>query len=217
MDSSFTLPTMVYVFGEIYLKFGYKAAGGKFASVEFAMNIMNEYMHAFFLVLIVGSKATPATTFLMEGLDFLIHLQMCIKVIRFHQAGGPMGNAKKEEILMALVLAETVELLVPLAYCTSLLISFYGPNSEIIGNVGNRYWHYEKIDDVWEVISQVAQFFFYDLLSVAFSGLLLWKFCRINFIQVYCKMVNEFWFLLSISLATVLNIVCYYSILRSLF
>ena len=185
-------------------------AGGKFASVQFAMNLYNEYVHALFLVLIIGSKATPATCYLTEGLDFVLHLRLCIKVIRFHQAAGPMENAKKEETLKGLVLSETVELLVPLVYCSTLLIAFFGPNAQIIGNVSNGLWQYEKIDDVWEVISQVMQFFFFDLLSVAFSIFVLWKYCRINFIQVYCKMVNEFWLFMSIQLATILNYVCYY-------
>ena len=107
------------------------------------MNLSNEYTHALFLVLIVGSKATPATAYLIEGLDFVLHLLLCIKVIRFHQAAGPIENAKKEETHKALVLAETVELLFPLAYCSSLLIAFYGPNAKIIGNVGNIYWQYK--------------------------------------------------------------------------
>ena len=213
---AFILPIIRHIIAYVRIKLGYKAAGGKYSSVKFAISLGVGSSHAFFLAILVGSAATWTTSYLIQGIDFVLHLYLCINVIRLNSSAGSMENDKKVETPRGLVLSETIEMLVPLTYCSSLLIAYYGPNAEIFGNIQNSYWHYKKIDNVWKTLSKISVFLVSDILSVSVSGVLLWKFCKINLIKSYCNMMNEHWLLMSIVLANSLAHVCYYVILRPL-
>ena len=52
---------------------------------------------------------------------------------------------------------------------------------------------------------QVSLFLFLDILSGTVSGLLLWKYCQINLDEEYCKVIKEFWLLVSLKMANRLN------------
>ena len=139
------------------LKLGYKSAGGKIPSVKFASNLFTGSAHAFFLVVITSSLLLDSRN------RFVLQLRICINVIGIHQTTGPTENNKKVETRKGLILSETVEMLVPLAYCSSPLTAYYGTNADIIGNVGNEYWHDKKIANLWKTLMKLGFFFFVDI------------------------------------------------------
>ena len=48
-----------------------------------------------------------------------------------------------------LVLAETVEVTIPVMYTVCFMLAYFGPNAEVLGNIKNSYFHYTAVDDVW--------------------------------------------------------------------
>ena len=47
-------------------------------------------------------------------------------------------------------------------YCSSFLIAYYGPNMEILGNVGSDMWQYKKVKDVASELETTASLFMID-------------------------------------------------------
>ena len=115
-------------------------------------------------------------------------------------------NADKQvELLQELVINEMIELFLPLGYLASLLIAYYGPNSELIGHVGSKYWQYNPIDDLDHQITYVLMFFFVDLSSLFASGALLWFFCRIQLHQAVIAIQTEFGLVFTIQMGDALG------------
>ena len=103
------------------------------------------------------------------------------------------NTMEKIDLMLDLVISELTETLAPLTYLGCLLMAYYGPNAETIGNVRNSWFHFSAIEDLSYTIEIVAAFFFFDLVNLAISGGLIWKFCHINLLQVFAAIQNEFW------------------------
>ena len=99
---------------------------------------------------------------------------------------------KPIQLLQELVINEMIELVLPLGYFATLLIAFFGPNSELIGNVGSDYWQYTPIEDLDHTITCILMFFFVDLGSLFASEILLWTFCKIKLHQAFVAISAEF-------------------------
>ena len=98
----------------------------------------------------------------------------------------------KEKLIAEVVLNETIEIIVPLAYIGSFLMAYYGPNSEILGDIGCTIWKYEKVDGLHSLIG-VMSMAAVDFGSVILAGGLFWICCRINIFEEYCKTIRKYW------------------------
>ena len=56
--------------------------------------------------------------------------------------GGDSGRMACAEALKVLVLAETLEFIMPLGYMSCFIVAYFGPNANVLGNVKNGYWQY---------------------------------------------------------------------------
>ena len=92
-----------------------------------------------------------------------------------------------------LVLTERVETVVPLLYIITLIMAFYGPNAELIGNVKLTIWQYEAVTDINELLKNIFIFFIIDFSSAIVNGFLLWTTCRINCFKILKQMQKEYW------------------------
>ena len=99
----------------------------------------------------------------------------------------------QRNIVVELVLNETIEVFVPITFMLSYLIVYYGPNYGVIGNVGFDYWTFKKIEDVKGFLTPVALMALADCASGFISGVLLWEQCRINIILEYCSAIRKYW------------------------
>ena len=86
----------------------------------------------------------------------------------------------KNEALAELILNQTVEMMAPISFIGSYLLAFYGPNYQILGNVGCSYWTFEATKDLNDLLNTVLMMTLIDSGSAVISGFFLWKFCRIN-------------------------------------
>ena len=139
------------------------AQKGDFVRDEIASNHAFCSSHAFMVVYIIGSVATFETSVAIFAIDFFINVYICIKIIRLKRS-TTLDIDKQIGLLQELVISEMVEVVIPLTYLLTFIVAYYGPNTELIGNVRNGYWQYTKTDDVGHTIEYVFMFFLVDVL-----------------------------------------------------
>ena len=95
--------------------------------------------------------------------------------------------------LTKLVLTEIIEILVPLTYLMAMLLSYYGPNAEILGNIQFGCWQFQQIEDIGNVVIAVTTMFLIDSCSAVIGYFWLWKSCSINALDKTFKVIRERW------------------------
>ena len=199
------MPIFRWCISRVWKKLLGNSAGDDNKMAAIQMNGAIGIGYSLFVAITLTSCST-LTQYCILVVEFLLNMILCDKIIRFHRKVGPdnpNNSSLKDEIengIQNLVLNELIEVLVPLAYFITLLIAYYGPNASIIGTVRNTYWDYEEVDDVGKHVVVGMKMFFIDLTSVVFSGFLLYRCCKINLIQEYCKIIKQCWTLIAITL-----------------
>ena len=118
---------------------------------------------------------------------------------------NPANIEKQMELLQDLMVNEIVEFMVPLSYLTCFSVAYYGPNANLIGNVGSSQWQFVAVDDFQHTFGFITLFFLVDLGSVVVSSFFLWVFCRINLWNVYKVVQAEFGLTFTANLIANLN------------
>ena len=154
----------------------------------------------------LATISTVKTSAVILGIDFLINIYICLKIIYINKR-RPNQEEKQAKLIQELVINEIVEFMVPMACLVSFAVAYYGPNAELIGGVGNGYWQYSPIENINRAIKNMFMFFLVDLGSLIVSGLLLWICCRININRAYATIQKEFGVLFTVQMASTLNAV----------
>ena len=177
--------------------------GGDPLAGEIYMNQCLSNIHASFLSYSVGTVATLSTSVVIIAAEFFINLIVALRLLWVrHKEDSLDNNLEIIKLLQELVISELTEVLTPLTYLGCIIMAYYGPNSEIIGNVRNSWFHFIAIEDLEYTLKMVATFFFVDLGSLAVSAGLIWKFGSINFFQAFAALQNEFWLAFGNNLVT---------------
>jgi len=196
------------IFGHFTSALGRRCAGGSVQSVDLIAGHIVALFHALFLSSCLGSIATEVSTYILLGIDFIINLLFTGQVYWFAKRGK---LEKCGEAMMTLVLNEFLEFLVPLTFVLCFLVSFYGGNREVLGNVGSDYFHFvgTSPDQIEGFIYTFITLLGIDLLSLLFSGAFLKYKLNINLFQVYCFQQREFGLVLAGQQAHILdNLFC---------
>ena len=154
-------------------------------------------VNAFFLTVAMSSVATATTSYLILAIDFFINVLLCIKIIWKFKKNEDITNDEIILDLNELVLNEKLEMVIPLCYCLSYLMAYYGPNKAILGNIAES--------DVEKTMKVTGLFFLFDVSSLFVSSILLWFFCKINLFNVYVKSQKELWLIMASQEAFLLN------------
>ena len=86
-----------------------------------------------------------------------------------------------------------------LTYIIVIIMAYFGPNAELLGNVKLAIWHFQKpIKDIEAYVINVCLLLAVDLLSLVFNGILLWYSCKTNIFKVLNKLQKEFWYAFAI-------------------
>ena len=168
-----------------------KAAYGDRSSMEITISHAIGTRHALFISYTLGSIATPTSSFIILGTDFLINLYSSIKLL-WVKKKNPLNIEKQIEIVQDLVIAEMIEFVVPIVYILTFITAYFGPNAEIIGNIGNSYWQYNAVIDVGHTLQNLVIIFFIDLGSLIISAFILWTFGRINIYRAFSFYQKEY-------------------------
>ena len=91
-----------------------------------------------------------------------------------------------------LVIGESLEIIIPLAYLVCFIAAFHGPNSGILGNVKNGYWQYQSVDDLWVTINNLLFLVFFDFVSLVIAAIFLFVSSSINLFHVYLHLMKEY-------------------------
>ena len=187
------LPIMRYINSLIQHKMASKARGENETSAKFSISSNVACSHALQLAIVIGSSATNSTSIVICAIDVLLNLASCLKIVFLHKR--KKDNADHEFItrLQALVIKETLELMLPISYCLVLIISFFGPNAEIMGNIKNDYWQYQKIENISIPLKKIGLFLIADIVRVTISTLILKIYCKIDFLLEYSRLMAVYW------------------------
>ena len=165
----------------------------------FGVDMGMHSFHSFWTTLILTRVGDP-TVYSILGVEFLLHLFSCYQIIKIRKQIQTMDTDSNEDqqkelndALAGLVLGESLEIFVPFSYLITFLSAYYGPNAFILGNIRNSYWEYSEVDDVVAAIIVTLKMFSIDLGIGIVTGLILFLFCRINFLQEFCKFLKTYW------------------------
>ena len=155
---------------------------------------------ALYVAIRLGQTTTNITSILILLVDFSINMHSYHQIINLHRSSVPTTQFVstrflkiREFALTKLVLTEIIEILVPLSYLITMLLAYYGPNAEILGNIQFGCWQFQQIEDIGKVAIAIMTMFLIDSSSLLIGCFWLWKSCSINFLDKMFKVIRERW------------------------
>ena len=170
-----------------------------YVQAKFMVKIATNTAYSFWLAISLATVATKGTGYVLLVINFCINMTLCYKVIRLDKRVRPFdlltnhGQLLKNEVLTELILNESIEIMVPIAYIVSFLIAYYGPNKNQLGGVGCSIWHTHGVEKLHAIFIPVIQMALCDFGSIFISTACLWWFCRINLLREYCVIIKKYW------------------------
>ena len=169
------------------------SANGDFDSTRVFWTFDIGVIHANALALTLGNSATAKSASAIIGMDFVINLFICLRMIYLkHKDETPENVENLIELTQTLILNEWVEVTAPIGFLGCLILGFYGPNKDIIGDIGASYWQFKAIEDIGRMIQLLSAFFVVDSVSLLITTYLLWKFCNVNLYKGFVALKGEF-------------------------
>ena len=191
------------------LKTAYKAAGTKDSSVEISCSYMINAHHGAFLSVMLGTAATDLTSWILLGTDFCLNLFLALRIVCMKRKKD-IDESKEDKMindLVCLTLNEIVEVVVPLSYFVCFVVSYYGPNAELIGGVKGDFFHHTPVTNIERFVKNVSMLTAVDFMSGVTAGILLWIFSKVDILRMYKNLMQEFWPLFTINTAYMMCVV----------
>ena len=188
--------------------FGKKISGfSEDLSVDILATLIAGSRHIMFLSIEVGSITTDLVSYSILALDFIINIGDCILTIYYCKRNDNSKKNRDRQVkaVLALIINESVEILMPVAYVITLVMAYYGPNAEILGNIKNSEWQYSAIEDIGSTMKWMGLLFSVDIVSAVICVVLIYGFCKINILKMYLQVQNQLWYILAIEEAYILS------------
>ena len=167
--------------------------------------------HAMYISIQLSTSASLTTGYCILGVEFLINMWCAFKIVRLHRKIMSLKSIEmlqeiegKKTELLTLVLIELIEILVPLAYTFVTVLAYHGPNAKILGNIGSSMWQFQKIKNIDHLLFTAIEIFVVDFTCALFTGMVLWKFCSINFLREIYQAICKYGYFTSLQLSTAL-------------
>jgi hypothetical protein len=177
---------------------GKKVAGFDDMSIEVIASHFAACRHTLFLAVALSTVATFTTSLVILATDFFINIGLCLIIMYLGRKTSETARRWRTGMAMNLVINESVEFVIPIAYCICFLMAYYGPNATILGNVKNGYWQYSAVTNINTTIMWIGIMFFIDFGSTIISAFLLFRFCNLNIFKMYLLLQKEMWYVLSV-------------------
>lgn len=177
---------------------GKKIAGYPDISIEILATLIGGLRHIMFLSVDIGSITNELVSYSILAADFVINLIFCLLVVWYNRKWSRKNQEKQVKAIMSLIINESLEFLMPIAYVICLLMAYYGPNAEILGNIKNSYWQYIEINNIEKTLQWIGMMFVVDVASAVISFIVLWWLCKINILRIYLQVQNEIWYIIAI-------------------
>ena len=164
--------------------------------------------HAAFLSVAITLLATRKTAFLCLGFDFITSLIICALTITSTKKKGQDRSVDTNVNLQILAVKEKVGFIVPISYTLCFMGAYFGPNSKIIGNVGNTSWHFGRVKSLGPPLKILGLLFLIRFIGIGLWIVVLRGFSQIKYIDGYMYIQKKFWLIMAIHEAYALNEVC---------
>jgi hypothetical protein len=168
-----------------------QTATGDESGAQFVSSCSVGISHTVMLCYFMGSSATLETSLLLIGLDFFINIYLTLRIVWITKR-RPENIEKQIDLLQELARNELIEFIAPLSFLIAFVFAYYGPNSELIGDVGATIWQFVEVEDIKETISIILLFFSIDLCSSVVSAIILWVFCKISLFRACIALQAEY-------------------------
>ena len=194
----------------VVTKVSENAAGNKELNAKVPVIGFVGCYHSMFMILLLGSTISSEIACILITLESIPNVVLCLKIIKLNRQAPYLADGRETDGLRCLALKELFEMLMPALYCSTFLVAFYGPNSKIFGNIGNNYWHFQRVQDVFEKLKKIAIFSLIDALRCMIISMSLWKFAKLNLYTAYCHIVHNYGILILVQVtSTTVMVVCY--------
>ena len=203
---SIFVPICRFVDSLILSKLVTKISGNHNQLANIFLNV-SIYMDFAVFVAVMLASANNATVYSILGVEFMLHLKACYHIIRSktrtrtEEFRNEVDVNKESHEIEEVILSETIEALIPLAYAANFATAYYGPNSMMIGNVRAAYWAFKEVEDPGQLYFAMALMFLVDVGCIVATGCTFWISCKINIIQKFLEVMKKYWWLLVIKLA----------------
>ena len=162
------------------------------------VTIENGCMFKSFTLVLIGSMTDATTGYCFLGISILQNMKHIVDIIRVHKPNvGDVNHIetsrnRKQEVLTTLMLNETLDLFITIAYMLSISIAYYGPNAGIIGNVQNDYWQYHTIRSFPDYMTGISYSILIDISCGVVTLIALKYFCSINGLLFFKDKIGQF-------------------------
>ena len=200
-----TLPFIREVVVWIGAKLLMRSAAGDSRGAIIFFNYTVTVQHTVMICYAMGDVLTDTTSWVLMGLDVFTNIYLALRIVWWRKTSEKIDDCVS--VLEELVIAELAEFHAPLSFLLIFVVAWFGPNSELFGNIGNSYWQFERVDDIHEAVRNMVIFFAVDFGSAIVSAIILQVTCKINLLAATSSMQKEFGPIFSTALAIVVSTV----------
>ena len=159
--------------------------------------------YAFFINIRLAD-ATFATIFAIVAIDFVCRLKTTIQINNEHKKVTieeiPNQNKQKSIYITQLIIGELIVGLTPIVYGTGMTMAYYGPNANLLTNVGSDFWG-GVIEDMRHLFYPMFILVTFDSMSVVVTSICLWKLVDVNMAQKFCRTVDKYWLFMVVKIS----------------
>ena len=172
-------------------KFLSRTTNGDKVGAELVLSIDVGIRYAMIICFSIGNITTFNTQILLMGIDFGYNVYLSLRIVWMNKR-RPDDIDKQIELLQELTILELIQFTTPLVFILSIVSGFYGPNSELLVNIGATIWHSTPIKNIDETTTAILTFFLVDFCSTIVAAIILWKSCKINLFRAFVALMNEY-------------------------
>ena len=182
----------------------------KAPNMEMLNNLLESTVMVVFTVFVTTrlSSLNESTVYSILAIEFVIHLKELYDIVKAHrkiQTGSSYAenqntySSQRVKVEM-LILSEYIEGISPLAYAIGFAMAYYGCNATLIKNVRNGYFGGEIIENIDRFYTVMFQMFSIDVVAMILSSIVLYYYCKVNFVKEFCSIMKKNWIILIVKL-----------------
>ena len=134
---------------------------------------------------------------LLLAVDFTVNISFTLAALWYGRK--EQNQLKKVDHLLSFIINEAVECIIPIAYLLCLLIAFYGPNVEHLGNIKFGGWNFSERTNLNNDIFWLLIITTVDFGSLIIGGALLKILGGLNVFRIYAQLQSDVGLLLAIA------------------
>ena len=179
-----------------------RSANGDLRGANIVFTYEATVQHTVMICYAMGSILTDTTSVVLMSIDFFTNIYLALRIVWLRKRTTERMDDAISTI-EDLVVTELAEFQAPLAFLLTFVITWFGPNSELFGNIGNSYWRFEATEDIKGSVVNMITFFAIDFASAILSAIILQISCKINLLAATFSMQKKFGALFSTTLSIV--------------